>query len=439
MDKFEQIAIGELWNELSKEGRSIHQHKDYELMDVGDIQIQTHGNRYVNMLWLSRHKTIKHIFRITISSMLNKHEIETTEDHVCMKYNKDHFFEQVASKDLVVNDMVSTYDEKTDSELFGLLTKIEDIGTTDEYVYDCEVDDDEHVFYANDVLIHNSQFTNLQCITDYFKKKFNLPEKIMEWSDEYKMKLWKFVDNFVEKDVNGFVQKLISEKCYSEHPEVLRYSLEYIGDCGIYEAKKHYGVHKIVSEGPEICDKLKYTGIELKKATVPAPIKKFLKDIYENTLLNDWTGKDFDNYIDQCYEKFCKMSVNDIAIWKGWSSDKIESDGFLSVGVGTTGISKACRYFNDIINDMKIGKKYSQLMVGNKYRFVYLDPSNQYGINCIAFEDGQWPEEFNDIFHIDYDLMFQKLILQPLKGYFDATRFTYKDPRTKPLFDINEL
>lgn len=285
----------------------------------------------------------------------------------------------------------------------------------------------------------DSQFVNIKCITDHFKKKYGLPEKINSWSDEYKLKLWDFVDNFVEKKINPFVQNLISTKCFSEHPEVLQYSLEYIGDCGIYEQKKHYAVHKIVSEGPEIVNKLKFTGIELKKASVPKEIKVFLKDIYENTLINDWDENDYRNYINEAYDKFCKMDINEISIWKGWSSDKIESEGFLKCGKGTTGISKACHYFNDMINHLKLGKKYNSLRTGNKYRFSYINTNNPYGINCIAFEDGNWPKEFNGIFSVDYEVMFQKLILQPLAGYLAATKFSNVDPRQRVVQDIFAL
>ena len=43
-----------------------------------------------------------------------------------------------------------------------------------------------------------------------------------------------------------------------------------------------------------------------------------------------------------------------------------------------------------------------------------------YGIDQIGFPPKQWPEEFNDIFEIDYPKMIEKLIISPLKGFMNA-------------------
>ena len=150
-----------------------------------------------------------------------------------------------------------------------------------------------------------------------------------KWDDEHKLMLWNWVDSFVEKEVNPFVQNDLIGKLYkTEHPEVLRYSLEYIGAVGIYEKKKHYAVRKILSEGPEIVDKLKFSGIELKKASTPIAIKDMLKDIYLGVLKDNWSEHDFINYVNSAYEKFKTLSINDIAIWKGYNTAR-EASGFL--------------------------------------------------------------------------------------------------------------
>ena len=78
-----------------------------------------------------------------------------------MVYNKDHFFENTNAKNLKVGDYVSIYVDKrlhktVDKEYIATIVKTEDLGTTDEWVYDLEVEDDMHAFYANDILVHNS-------------------------------------------------------------------------------------------------------------------------------------------------------------------------------------------------------------------------------------------------------------------------------------------
>lgn len=284
----------------------------------------------------------------------------------------------------------------------------------------------------------DSQFLNIECVTSSIAAKHGLSKNLLEWPDDKKLELWRWMDDFVEKDVNAFVQNLVKSSYHTEHPEVLRYSLEYIGATGIYEAKKRYGVAKILSEGPEIIDKVKFSGIELKKASTSAAVKKILQDIYLGVLKENWHDHDFSKYINDAYEKFKELSIEDIAMWKGYNTAR-EASGFLKMELGATGISKACTYYNQMVEHLKIGKKYDSILLGQKVRFAYVLPSNEYGIECIAFHDGQWPKEFDKIFKVDYDVMFDKLILSPLKGFMEATKFREVDPRKQVLCDIFEL
>lgn len=444
MQQILEVSIGEFYLEcLSKPGFHKVDCGSYELLECPKgIEIRTLENRFIPIKWLSRHKTTKDMVRVNVESISDpkkKYELTTTTDHNLMILNESHFFEQASVSSIRSNSIVSIYDEESDSEKLGRIVSFKNLGKTEEWVYDVEVEAPNHAFYANDIYAHNSQFVNIKCVTDWMRQKYHLPEKIFEWSDEMKLKLWNFMDGFVEGKVNNFVQNLVKEYCHTEHPEVLRYSLEYIADCGIYEQRKHYICRKIVSEGPEIVDKVKVTGIELKKATIPVAVKDILKDIYYNTLKNDWTNDDFNKYLLEAYEKFLKLSIDDVSIWKGWSSDKISSTGFLQTGKGMTGISKACHYYNDLINHLGIGKKYDELRTGGKYKFVYLNPNNAYGIDCLAYVDGQFPKEFEGIFAVDYQLMFEKLIKDPLRSFLEATGFVFKDPRERELCELDEL
>ena len=97
-------------------------------------------------------------------------------------------------------------------------------------------------------------------------------------------------------------------------------------------------------EGDEV-DKIKVTGIELKKAQVPKEMKQFLNDIYSGVVNDCWEEKDYENYVNDLYNKFSKFNINEISFWKGYSTAR-ESIGFLQMAVGTTGIAKSCEFFN---------------------------------------------------------------------------------------------
>ena len=436
--KQEQIQIGRFFQSLVDEGRKVIRRGDYELIYCGDVEVKTLGNSYSRIAYVSRHMTDKRLVEIHVSSPSGPKSVTVTTDHVCMIYNKDHFFENAAAKELKPGDMVSVYDSVTDSEVSGTVESVADAGKTDGYVYDLEVEDPSHSFYADDILVHNSQFMTIRCITEHFRREFGLPERIFDWSDKWKLKLWEYMEDFVENDLNVYVQNLVRDTCHTENSKVLRYSLEYIADTGIYESKKHYGVRKILSEGPEIVDKIKYSGIELKKGNIPPTVKEFLGDIYEGVLRHEWTAEDFKKYLSSAYERFRRLNVDEISFWKGYGTEK-ESVGFLEMAKGTSGIAKACTFYNHILQSMGLGRKYDQILVGDKVRFLYVKPTNRFGINVLAYKPDQYPEEFRDIFEIDYDTMWDKLIINTLRNFNVATGFPKYDPRQMNLMEVDDL
>lgn len=433
-----KISFGEFFQSLLDEGRKIIHFKDYELIYCGDIEIKTIGNKYSPIEYVSRHKTTKHLVKIIVKTDTKIDSVIVTTDHICMVYNQNHFFENTAAKDIHIGQIVSVYDEKSDNELVGEIVSIEDQGTTADYVYDVEVNDKNHAFYADNILIHNSQFISIRCVTDYFRRTYNLPTQMIDWPDEYKLKLWQYMEDFVENDLNKFIQNLVKEYYHTENSEVLRYSLEYIADTGIYEAKKHYGVRKILAEGPEIVDKIKYSGIELKKGNIPPTVKEFLAAIYSGVLRDNWNANNFKNYLNQAYDRFIKLNIDEISFWKGYGTER-ESVGFLEMAKGTTGIAKACTFYNQLLENLGIGRKYEQILVGDKVRFLYVKPTNKYGINVLAYKPDQYPEEFKNLFEIDYETMWDKLIISPLKKFVIATGFPECDPRQMNLMDVDDL
>lgn len=437
-----QVEIRDFWTTLvSNNELVVQKHSGYEVIwPTSKLETLTIDGRWTKVVAISRHKTPKHLIKIAVRTSLKEiKEVVVTTDHICMIYNEDHFFESTNAKNLKVNNYVSVHDHDKHQELIGTIVAIEDLGTTDEWVYDLEVEDSSHSFYANDILVHNSQFVNISCVASALVKRGigNGPD-ISKWSDEDKLKLWKTIAAFVENKVNVFVQDLIRNYCHTEHPEVLRYSLEYISAAGIYEAKKHYATRKVIAEGPELVDKIKYSGIELKKASVPAKVKDVLKDIYEGILLHGWNEKNFIEYVNDIWDDFKKLTIDEISFWKGYSSAR-EANGFLQMQKGSTAVASASTYYNQIINKLGLGKKYDQILLGQKVRFCYVKPTNVYRISYIAFPDGQWPKEFDKIFEIDYDVMFEKLVTASLKGFLTATKFSKVDPSKQVEFDVTEL
>lgn len=465
MEKREEI--GALYDRLVAEGRKVVNDGKYELVDAAGIEVLSYGGktdngRYAPVKYVSRHRTSKNLVEITVtvgsvavdnggcagrSKKRSERKVVVTTDHICMKYDRDRLFQNVDAKNLAPGDYVSVYDSGYGMEIYGIVSAIKDLGPTCEYVYDLEVDDGMHCFYANDVLVHNSIFLNLEPVTAWMRRQNGLPDAIKDWKKKDKRALWDEVFQFVEKDVNGFVRGLARDFCHTSRQDILTYELEYMGDVGVYERKKHYAIRKLVEEG-DFVDKIKYSGIEMKKGSLPKFVKQYLQEIYEGVILKGWNDQDYLDYVNALYEKFKTFSIDDISFFKGYNTER-EAAGFLQMAqtvnpvtgktVGTTGIAKAATYYNQIIQKMGLGKKYEQLRVGTQCRFLYIDENNPYRINVMAYKDGQWPAEFEGLFKPDYKKMFEKTVLDALKAFRQACRFSECDPSKQVAFDIFQL
>lgn len=130
-----------------------------------------------------RHKTKKKIFEIELTNCSN---IKVTEDHslitVCPETNKlvPCFPKMLTTQDtVIVNNIVKKYFddiiEKDNADFF--LARIKNIKTSyiDDYVYDFSVDKYER-FYANNILVHNTD-------SWFFVDVFNNEKKYLELKD----------------------------------------------------------------------------------------------------------------------------------------------------------------------------------------------------------------------------------------------------------------
>ena len=423
MNNYHSVKIGELYNKyLSMEHEILETNTGHELIYPKNLKVRSIGNEFKKVKCLSRHKTNKDMVKI---SFCVSNPLIVTTDHVCMAYNDEHMLENIASKDLKIGMMVQRYCKNADKEVIDTITSIEELGTTEEYVYDLEVEDESHVFYANDTLIHNSFFMNLEAVTKDYINNRGWADNLNDWTNEQKMELFYKMKDFTNNWLVPHIQDLITREFHTSNAKVMRYGLEYITSGGIFEAKKRYLVHKIIDGDTEkVIDKFKYTGISLKRTNTPPEIKKFMKDIYFTATLDPNFGEiEMKKKIDEVYDKMLGMSPNELGIWMGYNTER-EMEGFLVAEKGSTGVSKAVGYYNQIIKHMKLDKKYPLINLRDKIQIVYVKPTNKFGIDSIGFMPRQWPEEFSDIFEIDYPKMVEKLLIKPLKGFIDALKIS---------------
>ena len=292
------------------------------------------------------------------------------------------------------------------------------------------------MFLANDILIHNSCFLNIEPLTLKYAKKFNIEPNLLNFTSDQFKALSNELDTFVNVDINNYTENLINDACHTTRGHHVRYGREYIASEGMFFKKKHYLVHIIDDEGTAV-NKFKYSGIAVKKTLLPTEMKPLLKHIYEHTCIDKWVFADYQSYLNQVFESFRCYNISDIALNQSYNTEK-QIVGFLKSEKGTQAAVRAAHYYNQILTELKIDNQYDQILLGDRIRYAYVYKNNQYGIDVIGYKT-EYPKEFEDIFEIDYERMFQKLFIDSLKGYVDAMGFNEYQPSNQMETDVFTL
>lgn len=299
--------------------------------------------------------------------------------------------------------------------------KIEKTGKfNNEYVYDCEVEDDSHTFTANNILVHNSIYVRLDGIIHRLFGKTDI-----DWYDKNNFeKLKVFIDTKFQDLLNNHVAEFICNRFKTSERRV-EFKREKISSEGEFIAKKRYVVHVRDNEGLE-CDKFSYTGVEVAKNELPDTIKKLLKDCVEGMMKENWDNSKFQDKIHEIYDIYCNMPIKDIAFIKNLNTPK-ESTGFLEMEKGAGVHARSAEYYNQIIKKLKIDNKYEAINQGDRFYYVYIKTNNTFGINCIAWKD-HYPKEFEKIFEVNKEKMFEKTVMSPLDDFIQHHNFSNFDP-----------
>ena len=307
----------------------------------------------------------------------------------------------------------------------------------DEWVYDMEVDDNSHTFFANGILVHNSIYVRMDNI---LKVLFHTTS--IDWNDpETFKKIKTFVDTKFQKILNDHVADYICKTFHTPEKRI-EFKREKISSEGDYLCKKRYVVHVRDNEGLE-CDKFSYTGVDIAKNELPQKIKDMLKELVEKMIRNKWIGDDHIFIeLSKIYDEFLALPLEDIGLIKNLSTPK-EAEGFLQMPKGAGVHARAAEAYNQLIEKMGITDKHERISLNDRFHYVYIKTGNTYGLDCIAWKD-KYPKEFEECFEVDIDKMFDKTIIAPMKKFlelhkassFDTTNMIVPGESGVNLFDL---
>lgn len=404
---------------------------------------------YGDVKRIIRHKVSKPKWKITTCF---GHSVEVTEDHSMMVLRNNilykvkpceiHPGDYVMSLDFMYGEGIEGSDEVTSCIKIGEYK--------DEYVYDIEMNDETHTFFANDILVHNSAYITLQPLID----ACNIP---LEQQLEFDLA-------FYEEILEGYMDEKFDEYAKRNHCKhnYEKFELEKISRTIIMLAKKNYMCDvEWIDTGTRFdpLEHITYTGFDVVKGTTTDYCREEMKTFvnYVMGILNSGRKPTLSEIVSKLKEikkRFIMQNPNDISITKGISNyenfvkndktsdieyyqfkTKVDENGneYLTKDKLPIPIHvRAAAVYNNILfnKGKKYKSKYSLLKSGEKVRFYYTGEDTVFG-----FVPDSFPIEFAPA--IDIDIQFEKMLLSPLNriisaiGYFEIPpTLTY----TKSLF-----
>jgi DNA polymerase elongation subunit (family B) len=252
-------------------------------------------------------------------------------------------------------------------------------------------------------------------------------------------------DDILEKvalKYEGIITKHYDElarDCFNVTTHRLEMKTECVIRSAYFRATRRYAQWITKQEGRanEILD---IKGLEFKKANFPKYFGKFYQEILEliikgtpqaiidkkiSDFRNESTGKDVDFTL---IGNPTSVKVLNDYVEAVPKPGKILST--LKKGAGAN--VKAATCYNDLLRFWQFDKDYSQIVQGDKIKWVYLK-SNPYQMEAIAFLEFDMPDKIKDFIneYIDREKSFETILQNKLQGFYDDLEWIL--PPSNPL------
>lgn len=258
----------------------------------------------------------------------------------------------------------------------------------------------------------------------------NMAEVVKKMQTTDKMKIIENLDLICSTAIQKYLNKIYGRlannmNCYKQAMHMKR---ESIAERGIFIAKKRYIINVWNNEGVQYeKPKLKMMGIEAVRSSTPSSCREAIKNGL-NVILNEGETNAIE-FIETFKKKFKTFSFEEISFPRGINNlDKYKNSATI-YSKGTPIHVRGALLYNKLLTEKKLIGKYQPIVDKEKIRFCYLKLPNPIHENVIA-TSYVLPKEFGLDEFIDYDLMFEKAFLEPIKTILDAIGWKHKKEHT---------
>lgn len=278
----------------------------------------------------------------------------------------------------------------------------------------CGTTDFKYSFYSD---TDSCYITLDPLVQKYFKNQSK--EKIIDTLD-------KICEEKIVQAINKSCDKISDYT--NAFDKKIYFKREAIADRGVWVAKKRYALNVYDNEGVRYKEaKLKVMGLEIVRSSTPEPIRDGLRQAVKLILTSD--EQTLQTYVREFESKYRKMTPALIAFPRGVNNLNKYTDRASIYKQATPMHVRGALLYNFYLKEKKLDTKYELITEGNKIKFIYLKEPNLIKENCIAFTN-QIPEEFNLSQFVDYDTMFEKSFLEPIKTILNGVGWNAKPQAT---------